>query len=295
MNTTVELKQYPDQSAAAIGLDKHNRSKLPNTFEIVQPAKGRDERWITGIDEGSIDVNSITNSKVREERKEELLTLRKDLERATNLDLTATNHAFWQTYKIVLRDTVTLDLANPYHKIQYYVLIANGYAAPELGAINSPEFYNTKYYISRKEEEATGRMVTKKTKDEARAALFNLGKDYNKLVLIGKFLLGSQKIKDGMKDSLIYEELSDFIDDPKDTSNPSRFIEATKKPAEELQYKLVVEEAVRKRVIVIRGKYWQRGNATYGKDLKEVIEYLSSVENANEFASLKEEVESDIL
>jgi hypothetical protein len=56
-------------------------------------------------------------------------------------------------------------------------------------------------------------------------------------------------------------------------------------------YKLIVDEAIAKHVIRIREGYFQRGNATYGKTMKDVLKFLSSPENANEFASVKEEVE----
>lgn len=290
----VELKQNPDQSASAIGLDKHNRSKFPGTFEMLQPAKGIDGRWITGVDENSMSVNSITDPDVRAERKAEVKELRESIQQLLNIDISATNNEFWQSYKIILKDTVTLNLGNPEDKLRYYVLIANGYAAPELGAVNHPDYVNTKYYVSRKEEESKGRMVTRKAKDEARAKLLEISKDNDKLILIARFLLGSRRIKDTMNPDIIYEELSKFIDDPKDTQNVSLFTEATKKTVEELQYKLVIDDAIRSNIIRLREGYYQRGNATYGKSIKEVISHLSAVENAAEFASLKEEVESDL-
>lgn len=288
----VEIKQHADQSAYAIGLEKYNRSKLPSTFEQLYPAKGEDGRWITGVDEDSITINSITDPLIKAERKEEILKLRKELEELINVDLSNKNNEYWSNFKIILRDNVTLNFTKPLDKLKYYVLIANGYAAPEIGAVNNPDYMNTKYYVSRKDEETKGRMVTKKTKDQARAKLLEISKDYNKLLLIGKHLLGSRRVKDGISEETIYEEISNYIDDPKDTRNVSVFLEATKKTVEELQYKLVVDEAVRLGLIKIREGYYQRGNATYGKTLKETIEYLSSVEHSSEFASLKEEVET---
>ena len=287
----VEIKQHADQSAAAIGLDKHNRSKLPGTFEQVYPAKGFDGRWITGIDEKALTVNSIQDPELKEQRKQEILAIRMELESLINVDLSATNDKFWEGFKITLRDNFTLNFSNPQDKLKYYVLISNGYAAPELGVVNSPDYANTKYYVSRKDEETTERVVSRKTKDEARSKLFKLAEDYQKLVLIGRYLLGARRIKDGMKEDTIYEELSLFIDNPKETSNVTLFLDAMSKNVDELQYKLVVDEALRVGIIKIRDGYYQRGNATYGKNLKEVIQYLSSVEHANEFASLKEETE----
>lgn len=287
----VELKQYADQSAASVGLDKYNRSKLPGTFEVVYPVRGRDGRFVTGIDEDAASINSIADSELRRLKKEETLKLRKELEALSNIDLRATNEAFWSNFGVSLVDNFALDLSLAKDKIKYHVLIANGYAAPELGVINSPEYINTKYYVSRKEEEASSRMVSTKTKDQARSELLALSKNYDKMILIAKFLLGVRAIKDGMDDGIVYEELSKFIDNPKEKGNITLFLAAVGKTIDELQYKLTVDEAIRKSIIKVREGYFQRGNATYGKTLQETLDYLSSVENSAEFASLKEEVD----
>lgn len=290
---TVEIKQFPDHTASAIGLEKHNRSKLPGTFDLLFPSRGVDNRWLTGIDEDALSINSIQDPETKQRIKEDVRKRREDLEKLTNLDLSATNHDYWKTYKILLNQTTeTLNFSNPFDKLKYYVLIANNFAAPDMASMNSPQYMYTKYYISRKEEESKTRVVSRKTKDEARAKLLEISKDEDKLVLIAKYLLGSRKVKKGMDANIVYEDVSAFLDDPKEKRNVSLFLEATKKTVEELQYKLTVDEALRTGIIKIREGYYQRGNATYGKSIQDAIDYLSSVENSGEFASLKDEVEN---
>lgn len=288
----VEVKQHADQSSASVGLDKYDRSKIPGTFEILQPAKGYDGRWLTGIDENSLAINSMRDQATKEKIKEEILAIRKDLESLLNIDLNATNDVFWSKYRVVLKDNFSLNFSNAQDKLKYYVLIANQYAAPELDSVGNPEYINTKYYISRKEEEVRERVITAKGKDEARAKLFELSKNYDKFVLIAKFLLGSRRIKHGMDEGIIYEELSQYINDPKEKSNLGKFVDAVGKTVEDLQYKLTLDDAIRLGIIKVREGYYQRGNATYGRSLKEAIEYLSSVANSGEFSSLKEEVDN---
>lgn len=289
----VEIKQHTDQSAASVGLDKYNRSKIPGTFEILQPSKGYDGRWLTGIDENSLAINSMRDIAIRDKVKEETIALRKDLESLLNIDLGANNDAFWGTYKIILKDNFSLNFSNAQDKLKYYVLIANQYAAPELDAVNNPEYANTKYYVSRKEEEVRERVITAKVKDEARAKLLEISKNSNKFILIAKYLLGARRIKEGMNEGVIYEELSNFLNDTKEKSNLAKFIEATNKTVEDLQYKLTLDEAVRIGIIKVREGYYQRGNATYGRSLKEALDYLSSVGNSAEFSSLKDEVDNN--
>lgn len=291
----VEIKQNSDSSAKAIGLDKYNRSKFPGTFDSFTVGKGSDGRWLTGIDEESLTINSILDSEEREKRKAEVRKIREDLERLTNVDLSATNDAYWSKYIITITGAkFKLNLANPQDKIKYYVLIANRYAAPEIAVTNNPEYMHTKYYVSRKDEETSVRVVTRKQKDEAKAKLLELSKDEDKFLLIAKFLLGTRRVKKGMNPNTIYELVSEFIEDPNEKTNISQFLNATKKTVEELQYKLTVDEALRVGIIKIRDGYYQRGGVTYGKSSEEAIDYLSSVENSGEFASLKNEVENHI-
>lgn len=169
----VEVKQYPDQSAASIGLDKHNKSKIPGTYDIIYPGRGKDGRFLTGIDEHAASINAIENQELREKRREEARKLKAELEGLINskgLSLDATSK-FWESYGIKLGDEFAMNLSNPADKLKYHVLLANGYVAPELGVVESPEYINAKYYISRKEEEAKGRMVTRKTKDQDRKSV----------------------------------------------------------------------------------------------------------------------------
>jgi hypothetical protein len=89
----------------------------------------------------------------------------------------------------------------------------------------------------------------------------------------------------------IYNLLRSGIENDKEGTIVRKFNEATSKTIEELQFKLILDEAIARHVIRIREGYYQRGNATYGKTIKDVLKFLSSPENANEFASIKEEVE----
>lgn len=289
MSTLVEVKQTPDQSAQSIGLDKYNRSKFPATFEIVQPGKTPDGRWVTGLDEGSVMLQRIADPVLRAERVEEVRGMREELERLTGIDLSA-NSKYWETYFIKIIDKLALNFDNPHDRVKYYVLLANDYAAPELEARNNPDYINTKFYVHRTETEEGQKAVKGKERDKAVSTLYAMANNKNKLLLIGKYVIG-QKVKDSMSEDGIYNLLRENLLNDKDGSTTRKFNDATSKTIEELQYKLVVDEAVSKHVIRIREGYYQRGNATYGKSMKDVIKFLSSPENANEFASIKEELE----
>lgn len=290
MSTLIEVKQTPDQSAQSIGLDKYQRSKFPTVFEIMQPGKTAAGRWITGLDEDAVSVNTIADPILRQQRKEEILETREELQRLTGLDLSATSK-YWETYLIKIVDKLGLNFDLPQDRIKYYVLLANDYAAPELDARNNPDLINTKFYVHRTETEESSKAIKSKERDKAIHDLYAMKDNKNKLVLIGKFVYNGNKVKESMSPDAIYNILRDGLTNDKEGTIIRKFNEATSKTIEELQYKLVIDEAIIKHVIRVRENYYQRGNATYGKTMKDVIKFLSSPENANEFASIKEELE----
>ncbi len=285
----VEIKQTPDLSAQMLGLDKHGRSKFPNTFEVLQPAKTPDGRWVTGLDEDAVSIKRIKDPVLRDKLSEEKKELRLELERLTGHDLTGTSK-YWETYFIKIVEKLALNFDNPHDKVKYYVLLANNYAAPELEAKANPDYIHSKFYMHRAENEEEQRSLASRERDKAVADLFNLYMNVPKMKLIGKYLLGT-KVKESMSADAVYNLIRNELANDKEGTATRKFNEATSKTIEELTYKLIIDEAVAKHVIRIREGYYQRGNATYGKTMKEVIKFLSSPENANEFMSIKEEVE----
>jgi hypothetical protein len=289
MSTLVEIKQAPDLSAQMLGLDKYNKSKFPGTFEVLQPAMTPDGRWVTGLDEDAVSIRKIDDPILRAQRQEEIKDLRLELERITGLDLSGKS-TYWDTYYMKIVDKLALNFDNPHDRIKYHILLSNNYAAPELEAKVNPEFMHTKFYMHRAENEEGTKAVKSRERDKAVADLYALYDNRPRLILIGKYLFAS-KVKDTMTQDGIYNLIRDGLTADKDGSLVRKFNDASSKTIEELTYKLIVDEAIAKHVIRIREGYFQRGNATYGKTMKDVLKFLSSPENANEFASVKEEVE----
>lgn len=289
MGILVEIKQTPDLSAQMLGLDKHGRSKFPNTFEVLQAARTPDGRWVTGLDEDAVSIRSIKDPELREKRSEEVKDLRLELERLTGIDLSSKSK-YWETYFIKIIEKLALNFDNPHDRVKYYVLLANRYAAPELEAKTDPDYMHTKFYMHRSENEEGQKALKSRERDKAVSDLYLMYNNEPKLKLIGKYILG-QKIKDTMSADGVYNQLREHFLNDKEGTVVRKFNEATSKTIEELTYKLIVDEAVAKHVIRIREGYYQRGNATYGKSMKDVLKFLSSPENANEFISIREEVE----
>jgi trehalose-6-phosphate synthase len=106
---------------------------------------------------------------------------------------------------------------------------------------------------------------------------------------MGQFLEGPKYNKVLDADDL-YSMLSDFIELNKDGA-VERFLKACKKDKQELQYKIIIDKAIRSKVIKYKDKYYQRGQVTLGRSVDEVYTNLSTPEFAAEFLSIKEEIE----
>lgn len=279
----VIVKQSPDQSADSIGLGKLGRSVLPGTFQSFQPGQ-RNGRWLTGLDEDALELKKSPDYEKEYLRIKEL---RESLEQATGLELHATS-SFWDDYRVTFRNTIVLDLETPKDRIIYQVLVANQFAAPNADITNDPEYVNTKFYLSRTEEEESTKAKIKREKNKAIAELTKIEENKNRLLIIAKYIFGNSISDDATIDSL-YNLLADHIDGDKKGADVRRFNETIAKSTEELQIKIAIDEAIRFNVIRQRDGVLQRGNITLGKDIAEAERFLSKIENSGELASIMEE------
>lgn len=281
----VVIKQIPDELSVLTGLHKYNKSKMPSTGDFLQVAF-EGGRAITGIDEESFRVNSLPEDE-REKVKAEILSLRKNLEKLTGKDLSATS-SFWDTFnvKISSDSDLVLNRANPMHVISYHALIANGYVAPDRESASLPDYRTAKYYCFVenivKDEEVSTQMV----RDKARAELLKLSENIDKMVLIGQYLEGD-KYKPGMKPATLYKMLSNYIDT--DADNLKRFVKAVTAKIEDINFKIIVDRAVKKKAISYKNGFYNIGGVTVGKTILDVFENLKKPEFSQELLILQQE------
>lgn len=288
----IELKQAVDKSAQSIGLDKYGKSKMPGCFDYMQAGIGSDKRWVTGIDENSLAIRQIPDLIIRAKTKEEVKERREFLENQLGLDLKADlNNTYWEDFLIKVGTGLNLDLTNPVDLITYYVLLANNYAAPDITMTDAPEYINCKFYMSRLEEEQSTLATKRREKDKATSKLYSLYDNKTKLILIGKYILGTV-VKDEMSNDTVYNMLSDYLASEKDKKGEHvrKFLSVCDKTTEEMNIKIIVLEAIGSSLIKFREGLYQRGNITYGTSIDKVIEFISKPENAIEVDSLLEEL-----
>lgn len=288
---TVTVKQIPDDYAALMGLDKYNRSKMPKTFEYLQPGISPDGRYLTGFDEDSMAIRQLPDSK-RKEKYEKTKEFRESLQRLTGIpDLSGTS-TYWETYGVKLSadSDLILNGQNPADLIKYCVLIANRFAAPDYNSSSQPEYNQTKFYLSTKEKVEAETVTAQKIKDNARSRLFEIAEDKERMVLIGQYLEGDV-YKPNMSLNTLYKMLSDFIENMREVENRKKFVKAMDTPVEELQFKITVDRALKKKIIKNKDGYYQRGQVTLGRNPSEVLSNLRKPEFAHEFLSIKDELD----
>jgi hypothetical protein len=287
---TVTIKQIPDEFAYLTGLDKHNRSKMPGTYEVFQAQLGPDGRYITGFDEKALAVRQIVNKEKREAKEKELQELRESLERLTGVEDLSGTSPFWATYqiKLVSDRELVLNGENPADVIKYCVLLSNRFVSPDKESAAYPEYQQTKYYCYTTEKVEQETVSAQKAKDRARAKLLDISEDKEKMALIGQYLEGD-KYKATMSPNTLYRMLSDYIES-KDTDNRKRFIKAFEAGVEDLQYKIAVDRAIKKKVIRFEKGYYSLGSTVLGKTPGDVLSNLKTPEFASAFLQIRDEV-----
>lgn len=290
MYEKVIIKQIPDENQAAINLSKYNRSRFPHCHDTYQVAELPDGRFLTGLDPEGYDVRAIKNSEDRQRVAEERKELTEQLGRMLDRDLSPRSE-FWTQFLIPIStdQDLILNRSNPLDVVKYHALIANGYAAPSKEASSRPEYLSAKYYCHIDDVEADNKVSTSKLRDQARAELYKIADNKDRMLSVGLYLDGT-KYKKTMKENTLYSMLSDFIDDAKNPENVDKFIRVVKLPVEDLQYKVTIDTAIRKKIIRFRDGQYYRGGVNLGRDAAQVMKNLKMPDYANEFISIHEEV-----
>jgi hypothetical protein len=284
----VHFKENANPAKYNLGLETQGRSKLPGCVDIIQPAIGPDNRWITGMDEKAYSILSIRDSETREAKIQETKKIREELEELTGLELHALSK-YWENFFVEINTQQPLDLALPMDKIKYHIILANKAAAPNLKATAEADYFHVKYYVSREFEDVSDRVEKRKRKSEATTLLDKFIKTPDKLIQLGRYL--DLNVSSTTPQENLYDIFYDKIEGDESTDFVRKFLAATKKTPEEVGIKLVFADAIKFNVIRQRDGYFQRGNITYGRRPEEVIEFLSDIKNSGELLSLQEETD----
>lgn len=196
----------------AFGLSNYGLSKWRDTVETVPCAFDQDAgKWLTGLDENDPKILSLPEEE-RLKKQAEVTELRKQLEKQTGLDLSATNHAFWENYLILLSDNRRpfIPHLNPKDRIAIEVLKRRGDIPFGAGDLYNSKYTDIKFYIETEEAEANTRTNKRKLEKEAVAASFQLEGDYDRLWKVC-YLLSLTKTINESTNSLV-EKVDEYIE-----------------------------------------------------------------------------------
>lgn len=286
----IVVRENPRASTLGLGTEENGfRSKLPNTYEKIQPRLGKDGRWLTGLDEEAMHINAIKDSEERLAEKKRIKELRESLEALTGYDLSGRSK-FWDDFFVTVKTDRPYDMSNPLEVIALNTLIASESVAPSLKETYNVKYNDARFYVSREHEDVSEKISKKKKYGEAIAKLLELIETPDKAVIIGKYL--GLAVNNNTPPDNIYDAFQTKIDNDEKTGFIDKFNIALSKSPEDLSIALIMDEAFKYQVIRFRDGLYQRGNITLGRDKAEVLKFLTDIRNSGELLSIQEEVET---
>jgi len=284
---TVLIRQIPDDYSDATGLSRYNRSRMPGCKDIFQAAVNLDGRYVTGLDE---DAYSI-----KPEEREKIKSLRLSLEKRIGKDLKG-NSNYWEDFRVTIDSDKPkiFNTENPLDVISLKVLVANKYVAPDKESVSNLDYKEAAYYAYTEESEAAEEIITRKKRDKALSQLLDISENKEKMVLYGQYLEGV-KYSDKLSEPTLYKMLRAYIED-KEIKNAINFLDALETTVQEIQQKIIVDKALKQRIInrnSIGGKkyVYQYGQITVGSTIEEVYTNLALPDFAPELLSIKKELD----
>lgn len=271
--STVLIRQIPDDYAEETGLAKYNRSRMPGCKDTFVAGENFDGTHTTGLSEEKVSNYS----------------------RILNKDFSATS-PFWQNFSIVIYadKPKVFDTAKPLDDISLTVLIANGIVAPDKEAAYTPNYKDAQYYAYTEESENQEEISSRKKRDIAIGNLMSISEDKDRMILYGGYLEGI-KYNEKLKVDTLYKMLRAYIED-KDIKNAQNFIDVFAKDVEEIQQKILVDKALKQRLIIQvsvgnKKRAYQYGQVTVGSTIDEVYRNMALPDFAPELMAIKAELD----
>jgi len=238
----VVLKENANPMKFNLGLEAEGRSKFPNCYDIIQPAIGKDGRWITGLDEDARSIRLIQDAEEREAKRQAVKALRLSLEDLTGYDLSGRSK-FWDEFFVEINPKKPLDLTIPMDRVKYEVILASKGAAPSLKDTNNMDYLGSKYYVSRKHEDVSEKVSKQRRKAEADAAMLELLKTPDKAVLIGKYL--QLPVSNSTPADNMFDIFKSYLDADDKLDSIKKFNIALAKTVDELSIKLIFDDGIK--------------------------------------------------
>lgn len=270
------------------------KAKYVGAKEYVPVKAGPDGKLITGFDENALDVLQIEDSEERKKKQTEIKKNRTELEKLLNVDLDSTSQ-FWEDFYVIVEDGIVLEQTNPRHRVNEIFLIANKVVAPNEEAIENDENFQSCLFFIHREALETSKAAKKALDiDKITSQVYNIAETApTRLLNIYSYLFGYDA-KGTVTADTAYLKIKELLtvankDDLK--KNLKRVKDAVDMKPDQLNTKITLDKAIKKRIVSTKGNIYRRGDIILGNDFDEALEYLSASENSAELISLKKEVD----
>lgn len=307
----VTVKPYVDKEINPIGLAGLGYNSFPGTKKIFQvPIKNG--RFLTGYDEkapylSSLDVKEREKEvkRIREECKEF-----KDLYPHMDICNCAADNEFYQNLTIELSAGNNYFDTNSIHdRVKINIIKAGAnYSGDSLVASDFEEAATSNkdymYFVSDAELDIETEVGLSKKRNKAVAMLDTIEDKTSEMLLVAKYLLKPNKALNALTANGLYQKLDDFIKGKVDgeTSKESKnnhevFVKALKLDKQERIAKVVIKYGIYLNVIRQRADkefiYAKTGNEL-GKTPEAIFLFLTNLKNADLFAEIKQDVDSEL-
>lgn len=261
-------------------------------------------KFQTGLDKYSLSISSISSETERNKKIESVNKIRKDLEIQMGVSLdqdTPEGKKFLSDYIIEFSEIGTLDDNIPNEKFLNYIIKENITDPFFPVALSKKEYdgdtsFTKDYHISDIEQDINDAVSAKRLLNKAKALLDNMmDTDTKKMKNIAFNVLSMKEYFNvDISNEALYDLLDSHIENKFNTSYSishksilEQFIELANLPKAELDFKTVIEKAIRYNILKTNsktGSYYNVANPTILLGNKEeVIQYYSQPVNQDEF------------
>lgn len=284
------IKQKPNDIAKWNGLAEVGLSVYPTAKQSVYLGKEMDGvTWITGLNENASAILRIEDVDVRAKKQKEVREKRERLEQLTGLDL-GPHSKFWATHEIVLSEPLKhqLVLQTDHHldAINLEVLLANRFVAPSYEESFSDKYINCMYYVEDEQRENERKFRKQELMDEASSTIYQLRANKDKMYYILKAL--GVSCNEGMTTNGLYILLSGYKNGLKDVEGYEKFLQVFALDNTTLMARTVINEALRRKLIVHKEGFLQWGGTKWGTTLDEVVKTFAN--NQDSLVALREQL-----
>lgn len=290
MNQKYLVKQEATSASTYFGYygqpTSPNITVHPNADHKRYVRKEADGRtWVTGLNENSPRVRSITDKSKREKLQKEIVERRKRLENLLGLDLSANpkenpEQDFWFTTPITLvprgGNDIVWDLSDPLTEVFYWAAIENRFIAPSYEELKTPPYMesNCFLYFFNPQFDTSRQNVLQDLQDDV-AALLSTYKNNKEKIFYWCSAAGLSVNRNMDKDTML-SVLRSYRSKLKTIPEFESFKTLLELNNQQLLIKHLITWAVKHRHIKKQGNFYMFNNQELGVKIADVEEALLS-------------------